>query len=510
MWNYIRQHLAAKLGRPAKMRRRLDPDAPFAVELASGWRTRIFILALFVAGLAALVFTGKTAEPAKQFVLCFFIFVVTVGQIWGGPMFKRNSRLALIFATIFIQLAITNYILSQAVAGHIDPSMPSLLIPYALAPLTLSVLLGRNAGIFAAIFVSLWGSLLVEKIDADFLVTSLLTGFVAVFLTLQVRRRSQLIRAGVGIGLATLVLALIFGKIYIFWDSPQYTDWVMVRNQSLAAVGVGFFTAIIISGILPALESLFGITTEISWVEMTDLNHPLLRRLSIEASGTFHHSLAVANLAEAAAEKVGANPTVCRVFAYYHDIGKLSKPAYFTENTRPGDDPHDSLTPTMSALVIIAHVKDGVDLALTNKLNPRIVAAIQQHHGTSLVSYFYHRAQRQYEDAMEGGKIMNVREDDIPEVSESNFRYPGPLANTKEAAIMCLADIVESASRSLESPTPQRIDDLVRSLISARLADHQLDEAPLTLAELQDVAASLSATLRSMLHSRIAYPTGGK
>jgi putative nucleotidyltransferase with HDIG domain len=280
----------------------------------------------------------------------------------------------------------------------------------------------------------------------------------------------------------------------------------MIGLQSLAAVGVGFGTAILASGILPVLESLFRITTDISWLEMADLNHPLLKRLSLEAPGTFHHSLAVANLAEAAAEKVGANPTICRVGSYFHDVGKLVKPEYFTENIRAGENPHDDLTPTMSALIITAHVKEGVDLALKHKLNEEIVNAIQQHHGTSLVAYFYQRALQQQEDARIGGKIMNMRPEDVPEVREESFRYPGPKPNSKESAIISLADTVESASRSLERPTPQRIDDLVTNLIEERLADGQLHDAPLTLADLRNIGESFKNTLVSMLHARVAYP----
>ena len=203
---------------------------------------------------------------------------------------------------------------------------------------------------------------------------------------------------------------------------------------------------------------------------------------------------------------VGANPTLTRVSAYFHDIGKLVKPEYFTENMRPGQNQHNELTPTMSALIIIAHVKEGVHLALKNKLNSEIVDVIQQHHGTSLVSYFYQRALQQQSDARLGGKIMKMRPEDIPEVKGESFRYPGPRPQTKETAIVSLADAVESASRSMERPTPQRIEDLINSLIDVRIAEHQLDEAPLTLAEIRKIAESFRFTLINMLHSRIAYP----
>jgi hypothetical protein len=280
----------------------------------------------------------------------------------------------------------------------------------------------------------------------------------------------------------------------------------MIAWQSFAAIATGIGTAVVVSGILPMLEHLFKITTEISWLEMSDLNHPLLKRLSLEAPGTYHHSLAVANLAEAAAESVGGNPSICRVSSYFHDIGKLVKPLYFTENTPHGDNPHDDLTPTMSALIIVAHVKEGVDLALKHGLNNEIIDVIRQHHGTSTVSYFHQRALQQQEDARLGGKIMNMREEDIPEVSEESFRYPGPRPQTKESAIVNLADSIESASRSLDRPTPQRIDDLVKHIVKDRLASGQLDESPLTIAEIWRAAESFRFSLVNMLHARIAYP----
>jgi putative nucleotidyltransferase with HDIG domain len=212
-------------------------------------------------------------------------------------------------------------------------------------------------------------------------------------------------------------------------------DWKMAGYQALVAVGSGIVTAFIISGALPIFESLFGITTEISWLEMADLNHPLLKRMMLEAPGTYQHSLVVATLAEAACETIGANATMARVCSYFHDIGKLHKPEYFTENMRHGRNPHDDLAPTMSALIIIAHVKEGVDLALKHNLKLEIIDVIQQHHGTSLVYYFYKRALQQQEDARAGGKIMNIREEDIPDVREESFRYSGPRPQTRETAV---------------------------------------------------------------------------
>src|ERR1700741_2483310 len=381
-----------------------------------------------------------------------------------------------------------------------------LLAPYAFAPLVLSVPLGRNHGLYAAFFVSFWSSVLFVKIDAPLLVISLISGFTAVYLTLQVRRRSKLIRAGLGVGVAIWLSSLCFGLITINFYPPTDNDWGMMGIQSALALGNGIVTAMIVGGALPLLEHLFQITTDVSWLELSDLNHPLLRRMTIEAPGTYHHSLVVANLGEAAAEAIGANATLCRVCAYFHDVGKLVKPEYFTENMSFERNPHDDLAPTMSALIIIAHVKEGVDLALKHKLNQRIIDVIQEHHGTSLVYYFYQRAVQQLEDARADGKIMNMREDDIPQVKEESFRYHGPKPQTKESAIVSLADTVESASRSLEKPTPQKIETLVNELIEERISDRQLDDCDLTLRDLKIIAERFRFTLLMMLHSRIAYP----
>jgi putative nucleotidyltransferase with HDIG domain len=324
-----------------------------------------------------------------------------------------------------------------------------------------------------------------------------------------VRRRGKLIQAGFGVGVAILLLSLTFGVIGpIDFFNLAANDWKMLGLQSAYAIGNGILTAMIVGGAIPMLEHLFQVTTDISWLEASDLNHPLLRRMTIEAPGTYHHSLVVANLAEAAAEKIGANATLCRVCSYFHDIGKLVKPEYFTENMALERNPHDDLAPTMSALIIIAHVKEGVDLALKHKLNHRVIDIIQEHHGTSLVYYFYQRALQQQGDAREGGKIMKMREEDVPDVREESFRYPGPKPQTKESAIVSLADMVESASRSLEKPTPQKIEQLVNELIEERIADGQLDDCDLTLGDLKVIAERFRFTLMTMLHSRIAYPKG--
>jgi putative nucleotidyltransferase with HDIG domain len=512
MFDFLKRSQLVKRGLASrKIRRRRAPnDLLYNLEYALYMKWLIFIA--FIAGLAFLIFSGQQPEPTKNFVIALLFFVTALTQLWINQptTFLRSSRLLLVFGVIFVQLAATKLLLvlcNNGMVSFLTPEMVGLIAPYAFAPLVLSVLLGRNHGLYASVFVSLWSSILFGKVDAPLLVCGLISGFTAVYLTLQVRRRSRLIRAGLGVGLAIWLLAMTFGLIGpIDLITPMANNWKLIGIQSAFAIGNGIVTATIVGGILPMLEHLFQVTTDISWLEASDLNHPLLRRMTIEAPGTYHHSLVVANLAEAAAEAIGANPTLCRVCSYFHDVGKLVKPEYFTENMNFERNPHDDLAPTMSALVIIAHVKEGVDLALKHKLNRRIIDIIHEHHGTSLVYYFYKRALQQQDDARAGGKIMNLRQDDIPEVREETFRYNGPKPQTKESAIISLADMVESASRSLEKPTPQKIEQLVNDLIAQRIADGQLVECDLTLMDLNLIAERFQFTLMTMLHTRIAYP----
>ena len=512
MFDFLKRNTLVKRGLASgKTRRRYAPNE-FAQRLEFSPYVKGLVLAGFAAGLALLLFTGHLPEPTKNFVVALLFLGAAVTQLWINQpnTFDRSSRLLLVFGIMLVQLTVTEIMLVVCRNGtfpFLKSEMATLLAPYAFAPLVLSVLLGRNHGLYAAIFVTLWTRLLFGAFDAPLLVAGLATGFTAVYLTLQVRKRSRLIRAGFGVGIALWLMALMFGLIGpIDLFTPRANNWQLLALQSALAVGNGIVTATIVGGILPMLEQLFRITTDISWLEASDLNHPLLRRMTIEAPGTYHHSLVVANLAEAAAEGIGANGTLCRVCSYFHDVGKLVKPDYFTENMNFERNPHDDLAPTMSALIIIAHVKEGVDLALKHNLSRRIIDIIQEHHGTSLVYYFYKRALQQQEDARAGGKIMKMREDDIPDVGEENFRYAGPKPQTKESAIISLADMVESASRSLEKPTPQKIEQLVTDLIAQRIRDRQLDECDLTLAELNIIAERFRFTLMTMLHTRIAYP----
>jgi cyclic-di-AMP phosphodiesterase PgpH len=517
MFGFFERHRLVKRGFAASKQRRRRTESELIETIECGAWAKVGVLLLFAIGLALIVHPGGSFLPV-ELAVAWVVFLTSQAHIAivRPQTWESNSKLVLLYGAILLQLGLVKLVVAgaqSAVALPVELSisqrvqMWELAIPYAFAPLLLSVLLGRAHGLFAALYASIWGAMLGRSIDARFLVTSIVCGFVAVFLTLHVRRRSRLIRAGFFVGLATLGMAVLFGKIFLVQLAGIISpDWGTVGWQSVTAVASGVLTAFVVSGALPLFETSFGITTGISWLEQSDLNHPLLKRMMLEAPGTYQHSLVVATLAEAGCEAIGANAQMARACSYFHDVGKLVKPDYFTENMRHGRNPHDDLAPTMSALIIIAHVKEGVDLALKHRLCTEIIDVIQQHHGTSLVIYFYKRALQQQEDARAGGKIMNIREEDIPEVREESFRYSGPRPQTREAAVISLADSIESAARSIERVTPQKIDQLVRDIIERRLLDGQLKECDLTMRELETVAESFRSTLQSMMHSRIAYP----
>ena len=249
------------------------------------------------------------------------------------------------------------------------------------------------------------------------------------------------------------------------------------------------------TGLLPFIEHLFGVLTDLSLLELGDVAHPLLQELVRRRPSTYNHSITVGSIAEAAAESIHARGLLVRVGAYFHDIGKMLKPDYFVENQGPDDNRHETLVPAMSTLVIIAHIKDGADLARQHRLPQPIIDLIAQHHGTTRVEFFYGRATEQQQADPNGG-----------EVDESSYRYPGPKPQTKEAAVLMLADAVESASRTLVDPTPARIESLVRELAENRLHGGQFDESGLTLRELRTIEKSMVMSLTSIYHGRIKYP----
>lgn len=497
-------------------KRRKHGSSEWMEELRTGAPACAVLFLLFAAILATLTIYLADSEaifadkPLKALVVTGVIAASLMVHLYVNlpQTLADNARVLL------LQIVIVTHLLLLRFASHLAATFAPqggfflLVATYSFAPMMISLLLGRNHGTLAAIYSSLLGGLMVEKsMGLTFLIFSLIGSFVALYLSHKVRRRGKLVSAGVYVGLAVALLALGLGEIGLpFLKGGTAVAWEQMGRQCLAAIIAGVLCSMLVSGLLPLFESVFHVTTDISWIELTDLNHPLLKQMTIEAPGTYHHSLVVANLAEAAAEAIGANATMARVCSYFHDIGKLKKPQYCIENLGEGENPHDELTPTMSALVIMAHVKDGVDLAIKHKLKREIIDVIREHHGTSLVYYFYHRAMKQRAEVEELVKQKKAHEEDIPEVKEETFRYQGPKPRSRESAIISLADSVESASRSLQKPTPQKIEQLVDEITTARLEDGQLADAAITFADLTEIRASFCITLRSMMHNRIAYP----
>ena len=501
-WRLVQQGLSS-----GKKRRTNEETGVFWFLSRSGL-VRGGIYAACAALLAAVLWSCPGAEETGEVLLLsiagvLLVCAVAIFQLNHRKSATRNGSVLLVFGGIIFHLWVLRLASGLFVAE--SQGISFLLMPLALAPMIHSVLLGQRMGVYSAVFTSLFGALMfAPDIRLIFFVISLFCGLVAVFGTRRVKRRGKLLRAGFYVGAGALLLEILFGQISV--TGLMEPGALQAFGQAcLMALGTGLATGLVVGGILPILESIFDLTTEISWLELSDLNHPLLKRMQLEAPGTFHHSLIVAALAESASEAVGADALKTRVCAYFHDIGKLSKPEYFIEN-QGEENPHDALTPTMSALIIVAHVKDGVDLAIKNKLNPAIIQVIQEHHGDSLVYYFYRKAQERLQAEQTKDDEEPKNSDDLPKVDEKSFRYPGPIPQTRESGIISLADAVESASRTLTKPTPKKIRGLVNEIVLKRIRDGQLDACGLTLSELTEIREVFSKTLRSILHSRIEYP----
>ena len=309
----------------------------------------------------------------------------------------------------------------------------------------------------------------------------------------RIRNRSKLIYVGLYAGLVALLLSFVVAVLDKQPSRPELLVPIAVEaaRTALWTVAAGF----LMTGLLPFVESFFGVLTDISLLELGDASHPLLQELVRRAPSTYNHSITVGSIAEAAADAIGVRGLLVRVGAYFHDIGKMLKPEYFAENQSATGNRHDSLIPAMSTLVIVAHIKDGADLARQHKLPEPIIDFIEQHHGTTLVDYFFHLASEKSQADPNGA-----------EVDESSFRYPGPRPQTKEAAVLMLTDSAESACRSLRDPAPSRIESLVREIAERKLDDGQFDESNLTLRELRSIERSIVKSLIANYHGRVKYP----
>ena len=446
------------------------------------------------------LFTPAGAGPSAWIAAIFVVLVLPlILSVVLPETLQRNRLLALFLLTLIGNFAFILLLLS--IAPRFSFGASSYLIPPALAALVLTTLVGPRAGLLLIVLLGM-GEFFLLRPDSRYLISSLITGLAAIYLSRKIARRSDLLRAGAGLGLVALFTTVIASGLNFNLARE------LLVTEALSAAALGLLGAILVGAILPILESAFDRTTDLSWLELTSLDHPILRRLSLEAPGTYLHSILVGHLAEAAAAAThSANPRACRAMALYHDIGKIGKAEYFTENFNPADpDPHANLTPTMSGLIILAHVKEGLALARHHRLPRRVREAIREHHGTSLVWYFYQRALQHEKDARTGGKILRLRDEDIPPVSESSFRYSGPVPQSPETALLSLADMVESASRSLEKPTPSDAAKLVERLFTERESEGHWKHSGLTQTEWQSARRSLATALQSILRPRIRYP----
>lgn len=358
-------------------------------------------------------------------------------------------------------------------------------IPVAAGTMLMAILLDIRLATFMCFIIGPFVGLMVGN-DLRFALVAMAGGLAGVFAVSRLGQRKDLMRAGLIVALVNAVTIVAVNSL----GGRGLFDLVGMRD-ALWGGGNGLACAILTIGSLPFFEDLFGVLTSVKLLELADPNQPLLRRLLMEAPGTYHHSIIVGNLAEAATAEVGGNTALVRVGAYYHDIGKARRPYFFVDNQFGGDNPHDKIAPSLSALIITSHVRDGVAMAEEAGVPQEVVDLITQHHGNTLVSYFYSRA-------TEAGDGESVAEDD--------FRYDGPRPQTREAAILMLADACEAAVRSLVKASPGRIEGLVRKLIKDRLDDGQLEDSPLTLQNLNRIAEVFSRVLSGTFHRRIEYP----
>ena len=428
---------------------------------------------------------------AAMIILCLFATTYILHIPKQKRMANKHNKNLLFISCVLITfffLADISASLSESLIANISYSIPASSIPYgfplAAGAMIICLFLGLEIAIPFAMVIAICIAVIFQNSFESFLFF-LINGSMAAYWMRNCRERKVFIKAGAKLGLLNVVLVVATG-LYMTDFSISKLLW----DSGFAFMG-GLGAGIITAGIAPLIEIAFDYTTDIKLLELANLDQPILRRLMMEAPGTYHHSVIVGSMVEAASAEIGANPLLAKVCGYYHDIGKVDKPLYFIENQTSGKNRHDKLAPSMSGLILIAHIKNGVEIAKKNKLGQVIVDAIQQHHGTSLIRYFYDKA------------IQQKRED---AVNIDDFRYPGPLPQTKEIGLVMLADVVEAASRTLANPTTSRIQGLVQNLINKIFSDGQLDNCELTLKDLHSIAKSFNKILHGIHHHRIEYP----
>ena len=429
-------------------------------------KLKIILPVLLVYAVSSIM--GVNLAVPTFLLLLFFYFKHSPKQL-----FIRKTNLLHLTLLFMIILSISYFIIGKG--------WSVLYIPFSLIPMLATILF---SGLEVSLLMTLITAVVVSALANNnyyLVLLFLISGISSSILVENARRRVAVIQAGFFIGVIQVLTLLLIDGFFIV--NPG--KYLIIFLNGLAC-------GIIVIGILPVFEYLFKTVTNISLLELSDFNHPLLQRMILEAPGTYHHSLVVGNLSEAACRAVGAHALLARVGAYYHDVGKLSKPDYFSENQSLNSSRHDSLSATMSKLIIMNHVKEGLELANKYKLSPRITEFILQHHGNSLVYYFYRRA------------LEGLEEDQ--EIREEGFRYPGPKPDSKETAIVLLADSVEAATRALKDPDPEKIKELVHKVINNKFIDGQLDECELTLKDLEKISAIFIHILGGIYHSRVNYP----
>lgn len=406
--------------------------------------------------------------------ICFLLVFLYLNYFY--PDIYENISKLILLGIISIFVVLLAKIASQ-VSGY--------LMPIASASMLVAISFSPNIAILLTVMLSL----LIGFIPGgglNYSLVSIISGIVAIYSIRKATQRSSLTRAGLLIAGVNIITISALGLI----NNESY--YLILQNNFWGVLN-GLLAVILTIGILPFLESYFDITTSFKLMELSNPNQPLLKKMILEAPGTYHHSIVVGNLSETAAEEIGGNGLLARVGAIYHDIGKIKRPYFFTENQEAYKNIHDEMEPSLSALVIASHVKEGLELAKKNKLPKDIIDIITQHHGTGLITYFFHRALK------ENGS-------DIDAVAEENYRYSGPKPQTKEAGIILLADSLEAATRSLTNPTATRIKTLVKEIIQKNLDSGQLEECDLTLKDLGKIGDSFSRILNGMFHSRVEYP----
>ena len=441
--------------------------------------------------------TGKKQALEKGIGTALIIFALLTITYLIHLKYQRkilhyqNKNLFFIGSVVILFLLILQFFASLAQSltpgapVSISPASVFYSIPLAAGPMTICQFLGFNIAFPFAIVLSLISAIIFEN-SYEMCLFFLLNGIMGAYWVQNCKEHKGFIQAGVKIGLLNVLLATIVDIYMIdFSGFKLLWDWVF-------AFSGGILAGIITAGLTPLMELTFGYTTDSTLHELANLDQPLLRRLMLEAPGTYHHSVIVGSLVEAAASEIGANPLLAKVCGYYHDIGKLKTPLYFIENQRDGKNIHNKLAPSMSCLILTSHVKNGIELAKEKKIGQDILDAINQHHGTTLISFFYNKAKQQ------------AKEDQV--VNIDNFRYPGPKPQTRETALVMLADVVEAASRTLEQPTPAKIQGLVQQLFNKLFSDNQLNECPLTLKDLHNIARSFNKILNGIHHHRVEYP----